>query len=756
MRCVLWRGRVGRLAAIVALMASPGCAPMRVDRAIDLSHGWLVDHSTLRGALGATSREFELPASRWLRVDRSRPGLGEGEMLYELANLPGGPETLDLRGATLRFELEVGQDLLEGPLTFVQPFVVTLNLDSETARQYGLARPLDYNRQRVTFKPSASKRWAHTDPGFQLDRATAVGLKVFAGSKIRRSYSGPLGIVGANLLLAEPRRVGAVAEPTQGSPRWAGDPHVPARCTAARAAPRPPAMAGTELHGEWRPRDLWDNAVTAQQVGASIWRGEIKFDDSSDTVAARTASLAFDLARGEAAPGRLIKVCVNVDPSLRGLGSRLNWVHLALEDERGRQMTGPGVVVSDEACRWHCVEVWASVGEPIPLGSSQPGFDPERVVRLVLKFELARFWAATGARPPIEGAMYVAAPFVQHLHPPINTARVPELPACAPGAPVVSRGDFTIGVNYPWVNYGWDVGRTPFDGRTTCGLSLRRGRLARDFQRLAGAGVDVVRFFLLADQITGVVFGPGNRALGLDPCVEPDVEALFEAASAAGVRLMPVLLDYTVADGRRRHEHPVARPRGATGDPRFPAPAGEHAALLTDPESQELFLQRVALPLFALLRRLAERHGTLHSLDLWNEPSNAKLGPGQFSRFKAFVRRLVAAARESMPNVALTLGARHLLDLRDHWADLDLDWQQVHFYDSFADEGLPNLDYAPACLGLTGERLLVGELDPTGDTSSKIEAAYRAGYAGVLLWSWKGGDGFALDLEPLRDWRGRP
>src|SRR5690349_4575561 len=71
-----------------------------------------------------------------------------------------------------------------------------------------------------------------------------------------------------------------------------------------------------------------------------------------------------------------------------------------------------------------------------------------------------------------------------------------------------------VGVNYPWVDYGWDFGAGPPDwngGRTS---PRWFDRLDADLERFRELGITVVRWFILAD---GLTYGTGPEAPFVDP-----------------------------------------------------------------------------------------------------------------------------------------------------------------------------------------------------------------------------------------------
>lgn len=110
--------------------------------------------------------------------------------------------------------------------------------------------------------------------------------------------------------------------------------------------------------------------------------------------------------------------------------------------------------------------------------------------------------------------------------------------------PPLGPNRFLLGANVPWVHYGVDIGTSA--ARPEGGLHAHAedsALLRQVFQRLRADGVQTARFFLLADGRAGVRFAEDGTPEGLDGAVFPDLDVVLEAARAAGVGLILVLLD---------------------------------------------------------------------------------------------------------------------------------------------------------------------------------------------------------------------
>ena len=70
-----------------------------------------------------------------------------------------------------------------------------------------------------------------------------------------------------------------------------------------------------------------------------------------------------------------------------------------------------------------------------------------------------------------------------------------------------------VGINYPWIDYGWDFGDPPAAWVNAQNLPAwreqKRKRLVEDFTRFADHGLFAVRWFILPD---GTSYGTGDEA----------------------------------------------------------------------------------------------------------------------------------------------------------------------------------------------------------------------------------------------------
>ncbi len=301
------------------------------------------------------------------------------------------------------------------------------------------------------------------------------------------------------------------------------------------------------------------------------------------------------------------------------------------------------------------------------------------------------------------------------------------------------------GVNYPWRQYGGDVGATVWG--TTGGVARHAPSIASDFAAMAAAGVEVVRWFVFTDGRGGLEIGVDDRPLAIQDDAWTDLDALFTLALDAGITVVPVLFDHTLAFDA--HEAAGAR-------------LGGRASWLGDPDGQARVLETVVAPIAARYgaRGLrADLGRAVCAWDLLNEPdwivddlhpSPRVSTPLPFDVLAAWVREAIAELRRQDAG-AVTIGNARLRFAR--WWDapaFDFDFLQVHaYYDPAHDFDL--LATSPARLGLR-RPVVVGECSAAGDGADAARgrpalpfaelaaAAARLGYAGAWPWSWRGVD----------------
>jgi hypothetical protein len=291
------------------------------------------------------------------------------------------------------------------------------------------------------------------------------------------------------------------------------------------------------------------------------------------------------------------------------------------------------------------------------------------------------------------------------------------------------------GINYPWTvfegkpNYGCDFGRNKWNSHG--GVTAHPEDVRADFDAMARGGYEVARWFVFTDGRGGVQWNDRGELVGVAERFFDDMHAALDIASAAGVRVCLVLIDFAWIDD------PVRR---------IALESHAFADRVLDP-----FLERYG------------RHPAIHSLDIVNEPdwvteglaTDPKRGVWPIDRLRAFAGD--AASRIHARSSALvTLGGGQVRFARE-WDDpaYGLDIVQIHSYPDVRDAERDDWLFGKraADLGVT-KPLLIGEcpshprqqpdghLSPAYTVEDYLDHARAGGYLGVWPWSFKGVDAF--------------
>jgi hypothetical protein len=179
-----------------------------------------------------------------------------------------------------------------------------------------------------------------------------------------------------------------------------------------------------------------------------------------------------------------------------------------------------------------------------------------------------------------------------------------------------------VGINYPWIDYGWDFGDPPHawvpPEELPAWLKTKRKQIETDFRLLASQGIFAVRWFLLAD---GLNYGIGEfaprqtgEAWTFDPLpaghsfyerLHEDFEFVLKICRFEGLKLFPSLIDFYWC----REGTPVAGSPGIV--------KGGRQDIVRDPEKRQVFLDRILEP---LLESSARYRDSVYAWELINEP----------------------------------------------------------------------------------------------------------------------------------------
>ncbi len=178
-----------------------------------------------------------------------------------------------------------------------------------------------------------------------------------------------------------------------------------------------------------------------------------------------------------------------------------------------------------------------------------------------------------------------------------------------------------VGINYPWINYGWDFGDPPpgwTGGKPVAEWRARqRQDIVADLLQFASMGLFAVRWFVLADG-TNYGFGPaapqlvyGRWRAEVLPAAHPFHQQLFddfafvlETCADLKLKFVPALLDF--------HWSFPGEPVTGT-----PVVKQGRASIVIDPAKREAFFDRVLEPLLDISEKYQD---TIYAWELINEP----------------------------------------------------------------------------------------------------------------------------------------
>lgn len=300
---------------------------------------------------------------------------------------------------------------------------------------------------------------------------------------------------------------------------------------------------------------------------------------------------------------------------------------------------------------------------------------------------------------------------------------------------------FVVGANYPWLNYGQDFGTSAW-GHNGISNPLSAVQVEADFAQLRASGINVVRWFVLADGRSGLRLAADGQILGVDDYVHKDMRAALELARKYDIQLILVLLDFPF----------IEPPRFENG-----VRAGGRGYLLSTPERQNAFIEKVFVPLF-------KEFGNDDSIAAWeviNEPEWATRmsiltrREHQLSKelMHHFIKSTVSKIHEHTVHYA-TVGSasRRWLEV---WQDTGINLFQFHYYPFM--EWRNRYDY-PASLACPAKPCIIGEFPTKNgrwDAEYYIEVARRQGYQGIFFWSFRTKDKYSdgTGLRSVMRWR---
>ncbi|MEP7340969.1 MAG: hypothetical protein ABI977_24770 [Acidobacteriota bacterium] len=319
-----------------------------------------------------------------------------------------------------------------------------------------------------------------------------------------------------------------------------------------------------------------------------------------------------------------------------------------------------------------------------------------------------------------------------------------------------------VGINYPWIDYGWDFGDPPAAWVNTQNLPAwreqKRNRIITDFTRFADHGLFAVRWFILPD---GTNYGTGNEAprqnnshWAFAPLPQQhefhkhlaeDFEFVLQTCAKLRLQLVPSLIDFHWCH------------HGTVADAELGIVKGGRADIVTDATKRDAFFDAVLEPLLEISLRYPQ---AIYAWELMNEPEWVtatkplkKYRPNQNKtvpqdRMLDFLRSGIGRINgkrlaDGSPAFRSTIGFAHHDTLFD-WdsASLGATLHQFHFY-AQKNGKLPKNVFSDEYSCFIGEFATAVQKDWTelkkkqlGQTiPNRLKWIEEKGYPAAFLWS---------------------
>jgi hypothetical protein len=317
-----------------------------------------------------------------------------------------------------------------------------------------------------------------------------------------------------------------------------------------------------------------------------------------------------------------------------------------------------------------------------------------------------------------------------------------------------------VGVNFPWLNYGWDFGLGPPAWRGTRTTPHWFDEIDAHLLHLHGLGVRVIRWFVVAD---GLTYGSGAAAPRADPhnprrwhfdpgpLDHPFIDhftellariAFFNSRMSPPLLLLPVLVDFTFCQPGALE---VMKPTPAAPATQVPDPdwvKRGRAEAIADAAKQKRFLDAVLTP---LLQVSQGQRDTIYAWELMNEPEWVTNGwepnaasnlPVDAGAMRAFLEDGKGRVRSAGFKPTIGFNRIETIEISGITAEIN----QFHHYASNVRRLGPHVfdPQFPAIVGefATAETDIWPELGSNQSVLARLKRIAGLGYPMALPWSY--------------------
>jgi hypothetical protein len=292
---------------------------------------------------------------------------------------------------------------------------------------------------------------------------------------------------------------------------------------------------------------------------------------------------------------------------------------------------------------------------------------------------------------------------------------------------------YPVGVNYAWYNWSYEFSDNNWTSNFT--------RIKSDMDTMSTKGIHSLRWWIFPDLAYGPLWSGANEGSLCTGLPDKWVDHMKEVCDYALSKNIKIYWTITSFDCARADD------------------SVDHDDIIDNPKVLQSFLDNAMKP---ILQKLGDHEGVM-GWDIINEPEwivNAEDNGNPNGKGESFplsaMRNYIKTTCSYIHQYAkqpVSFGSANMKWLGaqfDLWDGLGLDFYDFHWYDWATPYFNPVT--TPASSLKLDKPVIIGEMMPnTSDSSLKmthkqvLDAIYKNGYAGYMLWSWNDG---AFDCKP--------